>query len=341
KYGILDADDLAAWRKVREPLEDNGFAIVRQLGMGQFGRVYEAINTSNGAMPARVAVKVDRIRKGHKKEVIQAVETIMDISRDLAESPHIIRVYDAGRLKPLGFTYHVLQLVDGDTLDNLIGVTGEEHSSVLRPQVARTDLQHLRADYLKAIHHGGDEAWRRERVSLPFVDPLSLPQALDVLTSTLLWLEETHALGYAVNDLKNGNLMISRRGQFKAIDLDAFSPIQSTLDMLPDYFFLAVTLLLFVLRVMDGGKDSKLKAQGLLTDPAALHKTLTRLWRFGDLAELTDGRVHSSEVIEWMVSCMDRCRNGSFAHDPKAFSACIDQLIHIKRRLTQEEMILD
>jgi DNA-binding helix-hairpin-helix protein with protein kinase domain len=47
---------------------------------------------------------------------------------------------------------------------------------------------------------------------------------MDLLTSIVLWLEEVHALGYAVNDLKNGNLMVSRRGQLKGIDLDTYSP---------------------------------------------------------------------------------------------------------------------
>ncbi len=44
RYGILDDEDLNAWRKVESPFREMGFTIIRQLGIGQFGRVYEACN---------------------------------------------------------------------------------------------------------------------------------------------------------------------------------------------------------------------------------------------------------------------------------------------------------
>ena len=91
RYGLIDDEDEDAWKQVRGPLEDIGYLIIGQLGMGQFGRVYEAINVTNGSIPARVAVKVDRIRKGHKKEAIEAADTIMAIAGGLAKSPHVIR----------------------------------------------------------------------------------------------------------------------------------------------------------------------------------------------------------------------------------------------------------
>jgi hypothetical protein len=341
KYGILDKHDLDAWQHVNAPLADIGYVILRQLGIGQFGRVYEALNLANPAMPERVAVKVDRIRKGKKKEIIQAVDTIMEISRGLAASPHVIRIHDAGRLKPLGATYHVLQLVDGDTIDNLIGVTGEEHPSILRPSVGRHPLQDLRDEYLMARRSAGPEAWRKERWSLPFTTALSLSQALDLITSELLWIEEVHSLGFAVNDLKNGNLMLSRRGQFKAIDLDTYSPARKPDDKRPDYFFLAVTLLLFSLRIMAGKKDASIQAHGLLGDTAAMQKMLRSIWGYGEIANISDGRVHTHEVITWLVRTMDDARSGLFANEPVAFSQRIDDLINIKRRLTHEEMILD
>jgi hypothetical protein len=341
KYGILDEHDLDSWKRVSGPLADIGYIILRQLGIGQFGRVYEALNLANPAMPERVAVKVDRIRKGKKKEIIQAVETIMEISRGLSGSPHVIRIHDAGRLKPIGATYHILQLVDGDTLDNLIGVTGEEHSSILRPRVGRNPLQNLRDEYLKSRRSKGTEAWRKERWSLPFTASLSLSQALDLITSQLLWIEEVHALGFAVNDLKNGNIMLSRRGQLKAIDLDTYSLVSKPTDKVPDFFFLAITLLLFTLRILVGKKDDHIAAQGLLGDIKALRGMLTHIWDFGDVADISDGRVNTEEVIDWLATTMDDARSGVFANDPAVFTNRIDNLINIKRRLTQEEMILD
>jgi hypothetical protein len=341
KFGILDKEDFSAWKKVEGPLKDAGFMILRQVGMGQFGRVYEALNLKNGKIPQHVAIKVDRIRKGHKKEAIQAVETIMDISRGLSLCPHVIRIHDAGTLKQLKSTYHVLQLVNGDTLDNLIGVTGTEHASVYRPPITRTSVKDLQREYLKVIRSTAGEQWRRDRAALPFTDDLSLSQAMDIMTSTLLWLEEVHGANFAINDLKNGNLMLSRRGQLKGIDLDTYSPVFTPLDKLPDFFFLAITLLMFVLRVFTEGHDENIKASGLLGDMHALDKLLHGIWRFGNLEKATDGRVNSDQIIHWILNIIDQSRNGSFAHEPESFTRTIDELIHLKRNLVNEEMVLD
>ncbi|HET9933126.1 MAG TPA: serine/threonine-protein kinase, partial [Polyangiaceae bacterium] len=132
RFGILDRDDLDAWKTVADPFQDLGFALLRQVGMGEFGRVYEALNDNNPNWPARVALKVDRII-GKKKNAILEAEAAMEVGRRLAGAHHIIRIYDTGKLKGQRFTYHVLQLIDGDTLDDLVGVTGTEHASVSRP----------------------------------------------------------------------------------------------------------------------------------------------------------------------------------------------------------------
>jgi len=341
RYGILNGDDLSAWKKLAPPLKDIGFVFIRQLGIGQFGRVYEAVNLKSGNIPERVAIKVDRIRKGKKEEAIQAVGTIMDIANGLSQCPHVIRIYDAGRLKPVNSTYHVLQLVDGDTMDNLIGVTGTEHASVYRPPVERTSVQDLKREYQRAIRSSRGERWRSERAAKPFTSPLGLSQAFDVMTSTLLWLEECHGLGFAINDLKNGNLMMSRRGQLKGIDLDTYSPIRTPLDKLPDFFFLAVTLLLFALRILTNGDDGNIRASGLLGDMNALHTMLNGIWRFGDLSAATDGRLETKEVILWLMRIIEQSRDGTFAHEPEIFTHEIDQLIRMKRALINEEMVLD
>jgi len=41
---------------------------------------------------------------------------------------------------------------------------------------------------------------------------------LDLLTSVLLWMEGVHAIGYAINDLKNGNLMMNPARAAEGID---------------------------------------------------------------------------------------------------------------------------
>ena len=341
RYGIIDDEDEDAWKQMCGPLEDIGYLIIGQLGMGQFGRVYEAINVANGNIPARVAVKVDRIRKGHKKEAIEAADTIMEIARGLAKSPHVIRAFDAGYLKKIRSNYHILQIVEGDTLDHLIGIAGSEHSSVLRPKFGHTSQAEASREFLKSLSGSAGEAWRRNRESPPFISPPGLSQILDLLTSKALWIEEVHGLGFAVNDLKNGNVMMSRRGQFKAIDLDSYSRVFSHLDKLPDFFFLAVSTLQLITRGAAWGKDAtSSEVKELLSDRAAVERRLAEIWPYGDLALQGGGRVSTAEVTEFFSRFIDEARSGAFASEPGRFTQAIDALIFLKRRLSTEEMVL-
>ena len=341
RYGIIDDEDEDAWNKIQGPLEGIGYLIIGQLGMGQFGRVYEAINVANSSIPPRVAVKVDRIRKGHKKEAIEAADTIMGIARGLSKSPHVIRVFDAGYLEKARSNYHVLQLVEGDTLDHLIGVAGSEHASILRPKAGRTSKDEADREFLKSLTGSAGEAWRRNRKSPPFVAPPGLGHIMDLLTSTALWLEEVHSLGFAVNDLKNGNVMLSRRGQFKAIDLDSYSRVFSHLDKLPDFFFLAVSSFQLITRGCAwGSAATSAEIKQLLADPGAVERVLNEIWPFGDLAAQSGGRVQTADVTGFFARFIDDARSGAFAQDPGRFSEAIDRLIFLKRRLSTEEMIL-
>jgi hypothetical protein len=341
RYGIIDDEDHAAWNKVRGPLESIGYIIIGQLGMGQFGRVYEAINVGNSSFPPRVAVKVDRIRKGHKKEAIEAADTIMAIAGGLAKSPHVIRIFDAGYLDKIRSNYHILQIVEGDTLDHLIGVVGLEHASILRPKSGRSSETETHSEFLKSLSGSAGEAWRRNRKSLPFVAAPGLGQIMDLLTSTVLWLEEVHHLGYAVNDLKNGNVMMSRRGQFKAIDLDSYSPVFSNLDKRPDFFFLAVSSLQLVTRGCAWESDAtSTEIKSLLADADAVQNRLLQIWPYGDLEKQSDGRVSTAEVTGFFARFIDDSRSGRFSADPGLFSRAIDNLINLKRRLSTSEMIL-
>jgi hypothetical protein len=340
-YGILDQEDLKAWRKVETPFREMGFTLIRQLGIGQFGRVYEALNHFNSNIPSHVAIKVDRIIRGRKKEAIQSAEMTMRIGEALAAAPHVIRIFDAGRLKGKRYTFHVLQLVDGDTLDNLVGIAGTEHSSILRPKSGRRSENDVQNEYLKAIRESAQEVWRRHRMRRQFDERLNLSQQLDLLTSTLLWLEEIHHLGYAINDLKNGNLMISRRGQFKGIDLDSYSPIRTPLDRVMDFFFLAVTVLLFLLNSWKKPGLPMVTCEGLLHSRDALRKGILAAWSIGDLSEISKGRVHNEQLLDLFIDLIERSRDRTYANNPDQFTDDINRLIALKRNTFEEEMVLD
>jgi hypothetical protein len=338
-YGIQSDDDLDAWKTVNKPFRDLGFTLLRQLGMGEFGRVYEVLNDHNSGFPSHLALKVDRIQ-GKKKEAILEAEQAMVIGRDLAPAVHLIRLYDSGKLRGERYTYHLLQLVDGDTLDNLIGVTGTEHASVSRPPPRRSESE-AQDEYQRAVSLAPTQLWRRRRLSLPFRHPLSPAMILDLMSSILLWLMEVHHLDYAINDLKNGNLMMSRRGQLKGIDLDSYAPVHSSRDKITDFMFLAVSLVLLLLSARGRAPSVRTPWEELIKDESRLRQGLVDAWPFGDTEALSAGRVTDGELLDTLVNLVLRSRHLTYAKDPALFAADVSRLIGIKRRLLPEEFVID
>jgi hypothetical protein len=339
KYGVHDEDDLESWKKVGNSFRELGFTLIRQLGMGEFGRVYEALNDHNPDYPARVALKVDRI-VGKKKQAILEAEQAMHVGRELARGHHLMRLYDTGKLPGERFTYHVLQLIDGDTLDNLVGVTGTEHGSVSRPPSARSSELEAKEEYERAVSSRSSELWRSTRIARPFAHQLSPAMILDLLTSVLLWLEDVHRINYAINDLKNGNLMMSRRGQLKGIDLDSYAPVHSPKDKVTDFMFLAVSLVLLLLstKTMDRRRRPW---EEIIENESRLRAGLRENWPFGDVALTSDGRVSEEELMNVLVDLVQRSRRLVYAKRPDLFSEDIDRLIGVKRRLIVEELVID
>jgi hypothetical protein len=338
--GVMDLDDLDGWKRVSGPFKDLGFTILRQLGIGEFGRVYEVLNTENPQYPSRLALKVDRIAGKKKKAILEAEEALI-VGSNLAHSPHLIRLYDTGKLRGERFTYHVLQLIDGDTLDNLIGVTGTEHASVSRPPRARSSQFEAELEYNRALSTRGGELWRRERMALPFRHALSSALLLDLLTSVLLWMVEVHRIGYAINDLKNGNLMMSRRGQLKGIDLDSYAPVHSPKDKITDFMFLAVSLVLLIFSAPVIGRGRNLHWEELIESENSLRAGLEQCWPFGDVDLISDGRVTHDELSAVLVDLVHRSRHLVYTKHPEVFVQDIARLTSLKHKLLMEEMVID
>jgi len=338
-YGVQSGEDLDAWKAVVGPFGDLGFTLLRQLGIGEFGRVYEVLNDHNPRYPSHLALKVDRIQ-GKKRAAIMQAEQAMVVGRDLAPAVHLIRLYDSGKLRGERYTYHVLQLVEGDTLDNLIGVTGTEHASVSRPPPRRS-VEEGAEEYERAVSQRSSQLWRRQRIALPFTHQLSPAMILDLMSSILLCLMEVHSMSYAVNDLKNGNLMMSRRGQLKGIDLDAYAPVHSTKDKVTDFMFLAVSLVLLLSSAGGRLNVPVVPWEELIRDEARLREGLKRAWPFGDVQALSEGRVSYDELLTTLVDLVLRSRQLVYAKEPALFMADVARLVGIKRRLLPEEMVID
>jgi hypothetical protein len=341
-YGIVDEEDQAAWQKLAKPFREIGFILLRQIGVGDFGRVYEAMNEKNPQFPERLALKVDRIAGGQKQAILEA-EAAMRVGGQLARAPHLVRLYDTGKLQGRRFTYHVLQLIDGDTLDNLIQVAGAEHATTGGPPNSRTSERQAREEYERAVAGASPQQreWRRRRMGLPFKYPLSAAMVLDVLTSVLLTVEEVHRLGYSINDLKNDNLMMSRRGQIKGIDLDSFTPIQTPFDKVTDFMFLAASVILLMFNAPSARPCAGLDWKELAESEARLRGEFAHGWPLGDIEALSQGRVSKHELIELLVDLVQRCHQLTYTRRPDLFSADIARLIELKRRLLTEEFVID
>jgi serine/threonine protein kinase len=309
------------------------------LGIGEFGRVYEALNTENVRWPELVAVKVDRL--GERQNVIQDMHSALQTSRDLAASPHVIRVFDAGQLEGLKSTFHVLQRIEGDTLSNLSGVTGHEHASVRRPSAGHDTVESAESAYLDRVRSSAGELWRRQAMVASFVRPLSLGDLLDVLTSVLLWVEEIHNLNYAVNDLKGGNIMIGRRGQLKGIDMDSYSPVSKRLDLVTDFYYLAMSIWLFVRFIQGDSRPLQAEDDKKLRSRETIRSVLRNIWAFGDVSEMSGGRLSEDEVVELLADLIYHSRKGVYVEDKALFANDIDRLIRLKRTLYLEEIVLD
>ena len=309
--------------------------------MGEFGRVYEALNDNSPNYPGRVALKVDRI-VGKKKNAILEAEEAMFVGRALARSPHLMRLYDTGKLKGQRFTYHVLQLINGDTLDNLVGVTGTEHASVSRPPSARASEGEARSrvrargQFARAASCGVGNAWlcrSRTRSRRPW--------SWICLTSVLLWMEAVHDVGYAINDLKNGNLMMSRRGQLKGIDLDSYAPAHSPKDKVTDFMFLAVSVILLLFSAPVANRGRNVPWEGLIESEARLRAGLTEAWPFGNVELQSDGRVSREELTNVLVDLVHRSRHLIYTKRPELFSQDIARMVSVKHRLLNEELVID
>jgi hypothetical protein len=341
QYGIADKEDEVAWKKLAHSFRDIGFILVRQIGVGDFGRVYEALNERNANLPGRVALKVDRII-GRRKQAILEAAAAAQVGGQLARAPHLVRLYDTGMIDGRRFTYHVLQFIDGDTIDSLIQVAGAEHASTGWPPSVRTSERQARAEYERAVFLAGrEERAGRRRMGLPFRYPLSAAMVLDVLTSVLLTVEEVHRLGYSINDLKNDNLMMSRRGQIKGIDLDSFAPIVTPFDKATDFMFLAASVILFVFNAPSARPRPDLAWKELAESEDRLRREFALDWPLGNIELSSERRVSKQELIDLLVDLVTRCHRLIYTSQPDLFEADIARLIGIKRRLRAEEFVID
>lgn len=117
------------------------YEVVREIGRGGFGRVYEVVH---GALGKRAAAKVLNAERAARPEVIQRFLQEARAGAKL-EHPGIVEVFAYGRLDD-GRPYFVMELLDGRSLAGLLDERGRldlaEALPILRDVAAALDAAH-------------------------------------------------------------------------------------------------------------------------------------------------------------------------------------------------------
>src|SRR5262249_2176222 len=140
---------------------------------------------------------------------------------------------------------------------------------------------------------------------------------------------------------KAGNIMISRRGQLKGIDMDSYSPVKTRHDLLTDFFFLAMSLWLGLRYVQGDTRPLQAEDDQHLRSSTSIRGVLDKIWQFGAVFQISHGRVDKNDVLDLLVDLIYRCRKGAYVEDAGLFTIDIDRLIRLKRTLFLEEIVLD
>lgn len=125
-----------------------GWEVVRHIGIGSMGHVYEVKHLDGG--PARAAAKVLHGELVHNREVAFRFRREADIL-DAIESPHVPRLFDRGRDEK-GRSFIVMELISGEELFKVL----QDRSTLPVPtalEITRQICQAIAAAHRVGITH--------------------------------------------------------------------------------------------------------------------------------------------------------------------------------------------
>jgi len=173
------------------PLGD--FSIVREIGRGGMGVVYEAIQLSLGR---RVALKVLPFAAALDGRQLQRFKNEAMAAAQLHHN-HIVPVYAVGCER--GVHFYAMQLIDGLTLAELIaGLNDANKKSSVRETAVQIGTRRSQSSLGE-----GDEFFR---------------QSARLMAQAALALEHAHQNGVVHRDIKPGNLLLDARGHIWVAD---------------------------------------------------------------------------------------------------------------------------
>jgi tetratricopeptide (TPR) repeat protein/serine/threonine protein kinase len=171
------------------------FHIVREIGRGGMGIVYEAEQLSLGR---RVALKVLPFASTLDPRQLQRFKNESHAAAQLRH-PNIVPVHAVGHER--GVHYYAMQLVEGQTLADLIRALRRQHGEASSDRSLSKILAATTTD-TRAAHTAtvGNEGVRRSRDDFRLIAQIGI-QAAEAL-------EYAHQLGIIHRDIKPGNLLI-------------------------------------------------------------------------------------------------------------------------------------
>jgi len=174
-----------------EPLGD--FRIVRRIGGGGMGTVYEAVQRSLGR---RVALKVLPFAAALEATHLQRFQNEAQAAAQL-HHPNIVPVYFVGCER--GVHYYAMQLIEGQDLGSLIGqLRSQKPAAQDAPaEAAATTITSVAAELSTQRASRSDSFYRT---------------AAGLIVQAAAGLEHAHQFGIIHRDIKPANLMVDLRG---------------------------------------------------------------------------------------------------------------------------------
>jgi serine/threonine protein kinase len=171
------------------------YRVEQRIGRGGMGTVFRAVHQ---AMHRPVALKILPAKQMIQHRAVSRFQREMEVVARL-DHPNIVRATDAGEIQ--GVHYLAMELVEGVDLSIL--------------------CQPAKLSFGSGLDDGASSLDEQVRLETPAVRQhrLSVADVCEVIRQAAIGLEHAHQQGLVHRDVKPSNLMLTKEGQIKILDL--------------------------------------------------------------------------------------------------------------------------